>query len=149
MTKYGIFDNKLLGTKSDMLTLPVDIGSHLEGWARSEGILELHSDSLVLNLQSKDTVLGVLKSGVRKVTIPFNIVEEITFKSGLFRCRLEIRLTDLKALSQIPNSKDGRIRLKTSKRDKSNAMEIQSICNLAIADSRLKKMGEIFQDDKP
>ena len=131
-----------------MLTVPIHLGTTAQGFAQSEGMLELHDQALVLRFQSRDTLLEVLKSRIHTVTIPFEIIEEIRWKAGFFRCWLEIRVMDFEILTKIPNSKDGVVRLRVARRFKADGREIQTICHLAIADSRMRRLGELFDSDE-
>jgi len=132
-----------------MLTVPVHLGSTLQGLAQSDGILELRDNALVLHFQSRDTVLKVLKTRVQSITIPFEEIEEIHWKTSMVGCRLEIRITNLKTLSKIPNSKEGMAGLKVARRYKTDAQEIQSICSLAIAGFMIRRIGDLQVSDEP
>ena len=130
-----------------MLTVPINLGSTAQGLAQCAGMLELHHDSLVVKIQSREVVLDVFRSPVRSVTIPFGTVERISLRRGLFGCRLELRLKDMNMLAKIPNAKDGIARFKIGRRHRKDAEEIRSICQLAIADARLRSLDDLLTGD--
>ncbi len=49
-----------------MSALPVSLGSPYGGLAVCDGLMRLEEQALVLEYQSKDAVLGILKSDVRE-----------------------------------------------------------------------------------
>ncbi|NRB74804.1 MAG: hypothetical protein HRU46_10645 [Verrucomicrobiales bacterium] len=128
-----------------MITVPVNLGETMQGLARSEGMLELHNDALVLQIQSTDTVLEVIKSPVKSIRIPLESIEKATFKKGWFGARMELRLTDLKLLSKIPSAREGIVTLKVARRHRVDAEELYALCNHKITDLRLQKVSDLME----
>ena len=73
-----------------MDSIPVRFPQIYEGFANAEGVLSISSDALTLEFQVKDNILGVMKSGVRTAVIPFDRIDEVDFRSNLFRTGLNI-----------------------------------------------------------
>lgn len=130
-----------------MITVPVNLGPTLQGLAHCEGILELHDDALVLCIRRRVMGVELLKSRVQEIKIPFDKIEEVTWKTGMFGSHLEIRMSDYKTLSKIPNSRNGVARLKVARRYKIDAEEVHSICSLAIANSRIRRISDLMDRD--
>ena len=128
-----------------MLTVPVRLGERFEGLAHCEGLLKLSSEALVLQFQTTDTILGVLKSKVQRFEMAFEELEYISYRKTITGAVLELRLSDMELLSQVANAQDGLIRLKVTRRNRMDAKEVQAICSLAIADSRLELIEEVLE----
>ena len=96
----------------------------IEGLARSGGVLRAEADGLVLEFQTKDGLFGVIKSGVKKVAIPFDRIDEVRLRSNLFRTQLEIRVSSMELTADVPGSEHGTIRLKVPRRYRTEAREM-------------------------
>ena len=107
-----------------MDSIPVRFPQIYEGFANAEGVLSISSDALTLEFQVKDNILGVMKSDVRTAAIPFDRIDEVDFRSNLFRTVLNIRVSSMQIVEDVPGSKQGKVRLKIPRRYKKEAAEI-------------------------
>ncbi len=69
-----------------MSTVPVSLSYPTNfPLARCEGLLRIEDGDLFLEYQTKDAILGILKSAVREVRIPRDVLESVQIrKKGLF-----------------------------------------------------------------
>lgn len=58
-----------------MSSLPFKASAY-DGWADVEGLVSVEKDSLVLELETKDGLFGVLRSGVKEVRLAFSDLAE-------------------------------------------------------------------------
>jgi hypothetical protein len=107
-------------------TVPFKIHNVFEGLAETEGILSADGTDLILEFRTSDALIGLLKSNVRQVVLPMAGIEEITFRNGWFRRRLVIRVAEMRVASDIPNFKQGEIKLPIAKRHSQAAAELVS-----------------------
>ena len=64
-------------------SVPFRIKHVYEGLADTSGILILDDESLRFQFQTKDTILGVIKSDIKDLKIDLLYVEEIEFKKSI------------------------------------------------------------------
>ena len=124
----------------DRLSLPFTIPDLYHGLAHAVGRLRLEHEGIVLEYRVADAVLGILKSRVHDIHIPFDEIENIQFKNGWFRKRIFIQTYSLHSQASLPGSEGGIIRLKVTRQDKESALETISRINLHISESRLERM---------
>lgn len=125
-----------------MTTVPFRITDHLGGFAECAGLLKLDGTMLRVELQSKDSILGVLKSKVRKIEIPFEKIESISFKKSLFSAKILLRLSDYDLYSDIPNPGSGELVFKVKKRYSVDAAELASSVKLATVEQQLDRIDD-------
>lgn len=93
-------------------SLPVRFPEMFQGVVRSEGILRVEHDALVLEYQIKDGLVGVIKSDFKSVTIPFEQISEIELRTNIFRSEIAIRVNSGQKVIDIPSFKEGKVRLR-------------------------------------
>ena len=64
-----------------MNTVPFTVGL-FGGLGQCEGLLRDEGEHVVLEFQNKDTVAGILKSGVRQVRVPLKDLVSVTLTKG-------------------------------------------------------------------
>jgi hypothetical protein len=92
-------------------SLPVSLGHPYGGLAECEGLLRLETLELVLEYQTRDSVLGIVKSGVREARIPRDQIASVTIEKGWFGTgtKIMIQTTRLKPVGDIPGMTQGRL----------------------------------------
>ncbi|MEM8955597.1 MAG: hypothetical protein AAGD22_15695 [Verrucomicrobiota bacterium] len=143
----GFFDSLVVPKKhAVMTTVPFRISDHLGGLAECSGMLALEKSLILVEFQPKDALVGVLKSKIKKVEIPFGTIESINFKKSFFGGKILLRLSDLELRSEIPKSDSGEIAFKIRKKFSLDANELVTVVQLGIVDERLQRMEEYFSD---
>jgi hypothetical protein len=94
-----------------MASLPVSLGHPYGGLAECEGLLRLEALDLVLEYQTRDSMLGIVKSGVREARIPRDQIASVTIEKGWFgtATKILIQTTRLKPVGDIPGMTQGRL----------------------------------------
>ena len=123
-----------------MDSIPVRFPQIYEGFANAEGVLSISSDALTLEFQVKDNILGVMKSDVRTAAIPFDRIDEVDFRSNLFRTGLNIRVSSMQIVEDVPGSKQGKVSLKIPRRYKKEASEIAHEASIRSSQSKLDRL---------
>lgn len=109
----------------------------------SSGIIRLEAKHLVMEYQSRDAVLGMVKSSVNEVRLSLNDVQHITFKKGLFSNTLRIQAKAMRAFEKVPGSVQGAVELKIKRADRKNAEYMVSAANLRMSEMKLEALGEM------
>ena len=121
-------------------SLPFRFPDTLGGLKRSGGVLRAEADGLVLESQTRDGLFGVIKSGVKKVAIPFDRIDEVPLRSNLFRTELEIRVSSMELAADVPGSKHGTIRLKVPRRYRTEAREMALEASDRVSQCKLDRL---------
>jgi len=110
----------------------VSLGSHYQGLAESSGLLREDGGDLVLEYQSQDAVVGILKSGVRQARIPRDLIASATIKRGWFGIgtKLVIQTTSMQPIAVVPGMIQGRIVLGIGQKDLPEAERLIAGLNL-------------------
>lgn len=127
-----------------MTTVPFKPSDQLGGLAECSGMLALERSSIVVEFQSKDALIGVLKSKIKRIEIPFDKIEVITLKNSLFGARIVLRVSDFELQSRVPSPGCGDIVFKIRRKYSLDATELVSAVQLGIADQKLKRIEEHF-----
>ena len=90
------------------------------GLGKVQGLAHLDEHGLQLQFSTCDALFGVLKSGTRTLRIPFSALQSVRYSAGWFwgMPRIELRVRDLAALKELPESEQGRVTLHMSWRDR-------------------------------
>ena len=120
-------------------SLPFRIDDVYGGFGEVEGILTLEKEGLKLEFQTRDNLLGVLKSDVKEIVLGLNQIDEMGFKKGLFGNKLTIRVKGMKLLEAIPHQNMAEICLSIKRRHVETALSIVSRAKLEVADQKYRK----------
>jgi hypothetical protein len=120
--------------------LPFQTTDAYHGLAEVQGILHVDRDELVLEFEVKDSFIGALKSGTRRLAISYLDLSKVTYRRSWFKSRLELKLRSVEIMSKFPGARDGQITLKIKRRYKTEAEDIETYANLRIAELRLEQL---------
>jgi len=122
-----------------MSTVSVSLGfPSLLPLARCEGLLRIEDGDLVLEYQTKDAVVGILKSNVREARIPRKMPASVTIrKEGLFGfgTKVVIHTTRMQPVpgTDIPGMTQGRLVLDVARENTPAAEKL--VADLGLEDS--------------
>ena len=114
-------------------SVPVTLDSSWGGLASNSGLLCLEGDTLVLEFETKDGVLEVLKSGVKRFTVLLTEVEACRWHRGWFGGKIELSVRRMKVLDGIAGAGQGRVTLGVSRKDRDRAFGLVTNVELAMA----------------
>ena len=120
--------------------IPFRIKNLNYGLAEARGLLHIGEDELILELESQDTVVGLIKSDLKEITIPFEDVEEINYKPGWFGAKIEVVGKSMKVMNDLPGSNHGTAKLHIRRRDKKTAERVLSRARLELSEFKLKQL---------
>lgn len=98
------------------------------------------SEALHLEYSTKDALVGVIKSEVQDLLIPFSEINTLESKKKFFSRKLIIRCHSLRTLQHIPGVKGSTLELKVKKEDFNKAQQLVSTVLLLISEQRLRDM---------
>ena len=112
---------------------------------RVHGLARLEGDALVLEWSGtiEHQYIGLevrterVPLPVRRLAIPVRLIRAIDLEGGWWRPRIELRVSALEALGELPGVEQDRARLKVSRRDRGAAGELVAAVEMALADRAL------------
>jgi len=121
------------------VSLPFTIHDLYGGFAEVRGLLRLADKALVLEFQTQDAVLNVLKMPLEETTLPFDQLVSVGFTSKWFgyATTLSIKTKTMKSLAGVPGSGQGELRLAIARVDRDKAQELVSRVNLQLSEAAL------------
>ncbi len=128
--------------------IPFSLDDLYSGLAVVDGILTIHSDELVFEFQTKDSVFGVVKSKPREIHIQMKEIVSIRYRKTWFVSRLYIHVSKLSYLQDFPKSEQGELVLKIKRKYKDTAKDIVSYVNYRLSEFRLDSMDSEFRSNE-
>jgi hypothetical protein len=106
--------------------VPFTLENLYAGFGQCDGLLRDEGDHVCLEFQIKDTVAGLLKTGVRQVRIPLRDLVSVTLTKGWLGTtwlgvKIVLQATRLEALQGMPGASQGRIELSVARKDRDAA----------------------------
>ncbi len=108
-----------------------------QGLARGEGLLTLQDEGVMLEFQVKDTLVGMMKSKLKQVVLPYPEILSVEVKSNIFRTIMIISVNRLSLLADLPNADRGEVKLKLRRKDKDMAFQIESRIQYLMSEMQL------------
>lgn len=90
------------------------------GLGEVQGLARVDQSGLVLQFSTRDALFGVLKSATRNICIRYEDLLSVRFRAGFcwLDPHVELRVRDLDALGDLPESSEGRVLLSLRWRDR-------------------------------
>jgi hypothetical protein len=122
--------------------IPFKIATSDFSLSESSGILRFEQNHLELEYQTRDAVLGLIKSQVRTISLSLGEIQELKLNKGWFSDKLWIQAKRMKSFEQFPGSKQGSAELTLLKKHRKEVEYLVSSINLKLSEWRLASLGE-------
>jgi len=109
-----------------MAAIPFLINDAVGGLAHCHGLIRDEGDTLVIESQTQDGIIGLVKGDIRETRISVKEIAGIEVKKSWlgWSDTLSIQMATMKQVAQIPGMKQGRIELPISRSDLGAAEEL-------------------------
>ena len=124
-----------------MAAVPFTMDAY-EGFAETQGVVREGKEVISIEFQTKDAFIGLLKSDVKTIDIPFSEINDVLFNSNFFTAKLRIQLKTLYAARDFPTTKNGEIQLSISRKNRKQARNFASTVGLSISQYQMMKDAE-------
>jgi hypothetical protein len=104
-------------------SIPIKLADSFEGLAESKGLLSIKDESILIQFQTKDAVLGVVKSDLTEVKIPLANLVELSYKKRIFGNKLILKIDDLRIIAKLPESDNNEVVLSIARKDIDEAID--------------------------
>jgi serine/threonine protein kinase len=101
--------------------LPFLISEVHGGFSEAIGIAKVTPANLVVEYEIRDA-FGVVKSAPRKAMVPFAEIVSLAFRRGMIRDVIEVQTSTIENVASIPNSSQGKFKIRINKRDRPMAL---------------------------
>ncbi len=115
----------------EMITLPFKLPDMFGGFAEGKGLAKATAAELRLEIVVKDSLLNVLKSGVKEIHVPQPEIDIVRFKRGWFGGKVYIRLKSMKWLADLPGCDSNEVILHIARGDRDRAEQFAKMLSHA------------------
>lgn len=122
------------------LSLPFRITEVYHGFAECHGILHFSEKGLMLEFETRDSILELIKSDLKRVFIDYNALKNIELKKTMFSTKIYLKAYSMQTFCQIPGTNDAVIELKIEKNNRQDAIELYSKASMFLAEAKLKSV---------
>jgi hypothetical protein len=111
---------------TSMNVVPFELGSLYGNLANAHGLMRIEDNQLCLEFQVQDSLVGLLKSGVKQARIPRGELASVTLQRSWFGLctRLVIQVTRMETVQDIPGMSQGRLVLSIARKDREAAARL-------------------------
>jgi len=124
------------------IVLPIKQKDVYGGLAEITGLIRRDSDTLVIEYQVKDDVLGMFNSGVKVLELPLGHIHSVEVEKKWFVCDFEIYLNRLPSIQKPLVIRENCLSFRINKKDIEKARTIRTSLMIAISEKRLSDMDE-------
>jgi hypothetical protein len=122
--------------------IPFHLSNVNHGLAEVQGLIHIKKNHLILEFEIKDALGGFIKSDLKEIDIPFDEIESLTYKKGLWGASVKIEGNSMRTFEEIPESEQGRCELKIKRKDRNEAEKSISSARVALSEFKLNKLDE-------
>jgi len=122
--------------------IPFHIANSYQGLAETEGMVWFEKDSLCMEFETKDSVLGLVRSGVKEKRLALTDIDSVEYQQKVFKTRLIVRAKTMVLVDGIPGNRLGEIELRFKKKFRNEASNLASILALRLSEKRLEALDE-------
>lgn len=119
-----------------MDTIPFKLHDPDAMLTETEGLIQLYDDGLLLQLETRDALIGQFKR-TSEIHIPLEEISSVDFHRRWYGTSLTVQVRDLTLLKDVHGSKLGRVRLKFKRRYRDAAAEMAAMLEDSLYDLRL------------
>jgi hypothetical protein len=112
------------------------------GFAEVMGLAKLDDLGLELQFTTRDAVFGVVKTGQRSLRVPLEVLMSVRYRAGFLWLMpvIELRVNDLKVLDGLPESEEGRVRMRIKWRDRQDARDFVKELEMLRSHVRIQQL---------
>lgn len=112
------------------------------GFQEAKGLLTISDEALNFEFDVSDTIIGIFKSGLKTISIPYENLKSIAFKKGFISSKIVLVGTSMRALSELPGVDVATCVLKIKRKERKQADQLVSSARVWLSEFRLSQMEE-------
>jgi hypothetical protein len=122
-------------------TIPFHVDVN-HGFAEARGLMHLGDNELRFEFEVKDSIAGVIKSGLKEVVVSYDDIDSITYKKKFWGAAVILSANSMRAFEELPESDQGRVELKISRKDRNEVEKVISSARVALSEHKLNRIGD-------
>jgi hypothetical protein len=121
-----------------MNTVPFTLDNVYQGFANCHGLIRDEGDHLALEFQVQDSLVGLIKSGVKQIRIPLADVASVALERKWLgmSTNLIIQLSHMQPIQEVPGMEQGRLTLGIARKDRAAAAKF--VADLHVAEEGIE-----------
>ncbi len=120
--------------------IPFKIKNMNYGLSEASGLLHLGEEELIFEFESRDSVIGVIKSGLQEHNVSLADIDEINYLPKWIGARVEVVGRSMKVMAGIPGSEHGTVTLHIRHKHKKQAERAVSTARLVLSEHKLNSL---------
>jgi hypothetical protein len=121
-------------------SLPFVIPRVFGDLAVARGMARATPAGLTLEFEIKDSLVGLIRSGVREIHIAVEDLDRLDLRKGWFRTTLVVRTRRMAVLDKVPGHQAGSIQLRIAREDRPVAEALVSTMMLSLSERELERL---------
>lgn len=121
-------------------SVPFEIPEINHGFKEASGLMKLQDQGIELEFEV--ATLGLFKSGVQDVHIPYADLREIEYKKGWISDKIILEGISMRVFENVPGTEVATCQLKVKKKNRSDAQNLISKARLQLSEFKLNQMDE-------
>lgn len=123
-------------------SVPVEIPNINHGLQVAKGLLKVKEDGLHLEFEVKDSIVGLITSGVQSAIISYSDLEDLRFEKGWWSAKIIMEGKSMKVFEALPGSEQGRLEMKIKRSDRDDAQNAVSAARVHLSEQKLKELDD-------
>jgi hypothetical protein len=130
-----------------LLPLPFSVARVHAGLSEATGLARLTESGLTLEYQVR--LLGLIRFGIREITVPFGEIAAVHLKKNLLQTRIVLQTRSLRTLGTMPGSRTGQLVLRVARRDRETAALLVSALRLHLSELAVNRLASSRAEELP
>ncbi len=130
-----------------LLPLPFSVARVHAGLSEATGLARLTESGLTLEYQVR--LLGLIRFGIREITVPFKEIAAVHLKKNLLQTRIVLQTRSLRTLGTMPGSRTGQLVLRVARRDRETAALLVSALRLHLSELAVNRLASSRAEELP
>lgn len=120
-------------------SIPIKLADSFEGLAESKGLLISNDEVILIQFQTVDAILGVVKSGLTEVKLPLANIVELSYKKSLFGNKLILKVDNLRLIEKLPECNNNEVVLSVARKDIDDAIDFVRAIKLDMSEKEYQQ----------
>jgi len=121
-------------------SIPFTIPEINHGFQEASGLMKLTKEGIELEFEVKDAILGVIKSGIKNVIIPYSKLESIEYKKGWFSSKIILNGTSMRVFEEVPGTDVATCTIKVKRKHREEGHSLASHARLQLSEYKLDQL---------
>lgn len=121
------------------IILPFTIYSGHE-FVMAEGLAKLRPGGVLLEFEARDSFLGIVRMGLRKIDIPLDAIASVEVRQSWWQTAVVLRVKTLEVIKEIPGYRHGEIALRVRRKDRREAERFVAMLEGYLTEAALERI---------